>query len=109
MLRRLSEDREDVNMMKCVNVCRILSYCRASLDNYAHVKDLPCSAVRVDEDFHYMRGKCGANDNIKCTNPIAWPGQSIFLRRNYVDSIPLNNTLSLSVICKKKGDKQSTI
>ena len=109
MLRCLSEDREDIDVMECVNVCRILSYCRTSLDSYARVKDLPHSAVRVDEDFHYMRGKCGANDNIKRTNPIVWPSQSIFLRRNYVDTIPLNNTLSLSVICKKKGDKQSMI
>ena len=55
MLRHLSEDREDINMMECIKVCRILSYCRASLDNYARMKDLPHSAVRVDEDFHYMR------------------------------------------------------
>ena len=37
MLRRLSEDddgEEDLNFMWCVNVCRMLSYCRASLDNY---------------------------------------------------------------------------
>ena len=109
MLRRLSEDREDIDVMECVNVCRVLSYCRASLDNYARTNGLPRSAVRVDEDFHYMRGKCGANDNVHHTNPMAWPSQSIFLRRDYVNTILLNKTLSLSVIAKKKSDKQSTI
>ena len=56
-----------------------------------------------------MRGKCGANDNIQRTNPMAWPGQSVFLRQDYVNTLPLNKTLSLSVVAKKKSDKQSTI
>ena len=56
MLRHLSEGREDIDMMGYVNVCRVLSYCRASLEDYAIKNDLPRSAVRVDEDFHYMRG-----------------------------------------------------
>ena len=109
MLRCLSEDREDIDIMECVNVCRVLSYCRASLDNYARTNGLPRSAVRVDEDFHYMRGKCGANDNMNRTNPMAWPSQSIFLCRDYVNTIPLNKTLLLSVVAKKKSDKQSMI
>ena len=111
MLRHLSEDGEDedLDLMYCVNVCRMLSYCHASLDDYGRTKGLPHSAVRVDEDFHYMRGKCGANDNKQHTNLMAWPGQSIFLRRDYVNTIPLNKTLSMSVIAKKKSNKQSMI
>ena len=109
MLRFLSEGREDIDVMGCVNMCRVLSYCRASLEDYAIKNDIPRSAVRVDEDFHYMRGKCSANDNIQRTNPMAWPGQSIFLCRDYVNTLPLNKTLSLSVVAKKKSDKQSTI
>ena len=109
MLRRLSSEGSSIDVMGCVNVCRMLSYCRASLEDYAIKNDLPRSAVRVDEDFHYMRGKCGANNNIQCTNPMAWPGQSVFLRRDYVNTLPLNKTLSLSVVAKKKSDKQSMI
>ena len=59
MLRHLSEEddgEEDLDLMWCVNVCRMLSYCCASLDDYGRTKGLPCSVVRVDEDFHYMRG-----------------------------------------------------
>ena len=56
-----------------------------------------------------MRGKCGANDNTECTNQTSWPGQSIFLCRDHVNTIPLNKTLSISVVAKRKTDKQSTI
>ena len=109
MLRRLSLEGS-IDVMGCVNVCHVLSYCRASLEDYAIKNDhLPRSAVRVDEDFHYMRGKCGVNDNIQRTNPMAWPGQSVFLRRDYVNTLPLNKTLSLSVVAKKRSDKQSMI
>ena len=107
MLRHLSEGSIDV--MGCLNVCHMLSYCRALLEDYAIKNDLRRSAVRVDEDFHYMRGKCGANDNIQRTNPMAWPGQSVFLHRDYVNTLPLNKTLSLSAVAKKKSNKQSTI
>ena len=55
MLRCLSEGGS-IDVMGCVNVCHMLSYCQASLEDYAIKNDLPRSAVRVDEDFHYMRG-----------------------------------------------------
>ena len=76
MLRRLSEDdgeEEDLDLMYCINVCHMLSYCRASLDDYGRTKGLPHSAVRVDEDFHYMRGN--AVPTTTSNVPIRWRGR----------------------------------
>ena len=88
MLRRLSEGSEDIDVLMCVSVCCMLSLCRSLLDDYGQRHDLPRSALRVDEDFHYMRGKWGANDHALQENDMAWPTNSIFLQRNLRDTIP---------------------
>ena len=82
MLRQLSEGNEDIDVLNCVSVCNMLSVWRSLLDDYGRRCDVPRSALRVDEDFHYMRGKWGANDHEFKTKDMAWPTNSVFLQRN---------------------------
>ena len=102
MLRRLSEGNEDIDVLNCISVCRMLSVCRSLLDDYGRRCDVPRSVLRVDEDFHYMRGKWGANDHEFKTKDMAWPTNSVFLQRNLLDTRPLKETLTLTFTAKKK-------
>ena len=102
MLRRLSEGNKDIDVLNCVSVCRMLNVCRSLLDDYGQRCNVPRSALRVDEDFHYMRGKWGANDHEFKTKDMAWPTNSVFLQRNLSDTRPLNETLTLTFTAKKK-------
>ena len=34
MLRQLSEGNEDIDILNCISVCRMLSVCRSLLDDY---------------------------------------------------------------------------
>ena len=68
---------------------------REILNNYGKSNKLPRSRVRVDEGFHYMRGKNGANDNRLKMEKQSWPNRSVFNARN-PDTLPLNSTLTLT-------------
>ena len=67
------------------------------MDEYGKGKKLPRSAVRVNEDFHYMHGKYGCNDDSLCEREQSWQKRLIFNARNPFTQ-PLNVTLSM--MCK---------
>ena len=65
MARQLSTD-DNVIVMDTVKSCLITklpSLLRMMLDDFGCKKRLPHSVICVDEDFHYMHGKQGANDD----------------------------------------------
>ena len=81
-----------------IGQCRItknLAYMRRALDSHGRSQGLARSCVRVDEDFHYMRGKNGANDDYLRMKKQSWPKRSVFNACD-TDTLPLNPTLSLS-------------
>ena len=65
MARRLSTDNSVVAMdaVKSCRITKLLSLLRMMLDDFGYKKKLPDSVVRVDEDFHYMHGKQGGNND----------------------------------------------
>ena len=52
--------------LKSCRITRHLSVIQHLSDEYGKEKKLLRSAVRVDEDFHYMHGKYGCNDDSLC-------------------------------------------
>ena len=108
MLRRLTSGRRHIDCFKRARITRFVSVCRERLEDFGRDRDHPRSAVSVDEDFHYMRGKCGANDNKESARYQAWPTNSIFLYRSD-STIPLNDTLSLTMVSKSKKDTKCVV
>ena len=109
MLRRLTLGSVHVDCFKRVRITRFLSVCRDLLEDFGSERDHPRSAVSVDEDFHYMRGRCGANDNKDSSRYQAWPTNSVFNYRSEASQVVLNDTLSLTVVAKSKIDKTPLI
>ena len=68
---------------------------RKIFNDFGKANKLPRSCVRVDEDFHYMHGKNGANDDRLKMEKQSWPNQSVFNAHD-PDILPLNFTLSLT-------------
>ena len=53
------------------------------LDDFGCKKKLPRSVIHVDEDFHYMGGKQGVNDDDSSREQCqSWPSRSILNGRN---------------------------
>ena len=52
-----------MDAVKSCRITKLLSLLQTMLDDFGYKKKLPCSVVHVDEDFHYMQGKQGANDD----------------------------------------------
>ena len=104
MLHRLTSERRSIDCLKRARITRFLSVCRERLEDFGCDRGHPRSAVSVDEDFHYMRGKCGANDNKETSSYRAWPTNSIFNYRSESSLVPLNDTLSLTVVSKSTKD-----
>ena len=96
MLRRLGSKSVFDDLKSC-RITRHFSMIQHLLDKYGKEKKLPRSMVKVDKDFHYVRGKYGCIDNSLCEREQSWPKRSIFNARNpYMQ--PLNVTLSMT--CK---------
>ena len=103
MLRRLSSTTVFDDFKSC-RTTRHLSIIRHLLDTQGEEKKLPGSSVRVDEDFHYMRGKYGCNDgslsekgtvlakqvNIQCKKPRT-PSLNATLSMTCKDDIRIEN------------------
>ena len=91
-LTTMKEQRMDE--IKTCRVTRAISQIRKALNDCGRMNRLPRSAVCVDEDFHYMRGKNGANDDSLRNNLQSWPERSVFEAGDFTTPA-LNPTLSL--------------
>ena len=83
------------------------------LNQFGQKHKLPRSVICIYEDFHYMHGQCGTNNNTQCNNLQAWPCRSVF---NVHDSssISLNSMLSQTMCsnyksCTLKQDEISVV
>ena len=96
MLRRLAKNDDDVEtdeLHKCGTV-RTIAKIRNVLNDFGRMKRLPRSMVCVDEDFNYMRGKNGSNDDCLKNGKQSWPLRSNFNARDPMTP-KLNCTLHL--------------
>ena len=98
MLRRLAKNHDDGvgtdELHECRTV-RTIAKIRNVLNDFGRMKRLPRNMVCVDEDFHYMRGKNGSNDNCLKNEKQSWRLRSIFDARDLMTP-KLNCTLSLT-------------
>ena len=97
MLPRLAKNHDGVEtdeLHECRTV-RTIAKIRNVLNDFGRMKRLPRSMVCVDEDFHYMRGKNGSNDDCLKKRKQSWPLRSIFDARDPTTP-KLNCTLSLT-------------
>ena len=97
MLCQLANDKYIIDgdkLYEC-GVSRTMAKIRKLLNEYGRKKKLPRSVVCVNEDFHYMRGKKGCNDDNLKFSKQSWPLQSIFEACDPATPT-LNSTLSLT-------------
>ena len=87
--------KQRMDEIKTCRVTRAISQIRKALNDSGRINKLPRSAVCVDEDFHYLRGRNGANDDSLRNNLQSWPEHSVFEARDFTTP-ELNPTLSLT-------------
>ena len=63
--------------------------------------NVPHSSISVDEDFYYMCGRCGANEDFKEDGKQSWPDRSLFMMRDWTTPL-LNPMLSMTCKCARK-------
>ena len=84
-----------MNEIKKWRVTKAISQIRKVLNNYGRMNNLPRSAACVDEDFHYMRDRNGADDDSQRNSLQSWPEHFVFEARNFMMT-ELNPTSSLT-------------
>ena len=97
MLCRLANDKHIIDgdeLYEC-GISRTMAKIRKLLNEYRRKKELPQSVVCVNEDFHYMHGKKGCNDDNLKFSKQSWSLWSIFEARD-LTTLTLNSTLSLT-------------
>ena len=94
MLHRLADNEMANDKLHECRISRIVARIREILNDFGKLKKLPRSMMCVDEDFHYMRGKNGCNDDCLRNEKQSWPLRSIFNARD-PKTPEVNPTLSL--------------
>ena len=84
------------DFIKGCRITKVLLSLWSLLDGFGNKAKLPRSTIHIDEDFHYMYDKRGANDNAQKCDEQAWPSRSIFNMRNSL-MLLLNDTLSQTI------------
>ena len=87
-----------INVLNSCRILKNLALVRQLLNNYEKMMHLPKSFVCVHEDFHYMRGKNGANEvhhHVGGVISQSWPESSIFNARDPTTPM-FNETLSMT-------------
>ena len=74
--------KQRMDEIKTCRVTRAISQIRKALNDYRRMNKLSRSAVCVEEDFHYMRGRNGANNDSLRNNIQSWPERSVFEARD---------------------------
>ena len=87
--------KQRMDEIKTCRVTRTISQIKKAVNDYGRMNKLPRSAVCVDEDFHYMRGRNGGNDDSLRNKLQSWPERSVFKARDFTTP-ELNPTLSLT-------------
>ena len=87
--------KQKVDEIKKCRVTRAISQISKALNDYREMNKLPRSAVCIDKDFHYMRGRNGTNNDSLRNNLQFWPECSVFEARDFTTP-ELNTTLSLT-------------
>ena len=97
-LRRLTnDDKKHFDAAKECRIVRTLAMAMQYLNKWGEQNNIPRSSISIDEDFHYMHGRCGANEDYKDDGKQPWLDRSSFMDRD--PSVPvLNQTLSMT--CK---------
>ena len=92
----MTTNKQRMDGIKKCRVTRAMSQIRKTLNDYGKMNKLARSAVCVDEDFHYMRGRNGANGMDSLRNNLqSRPEHSVFKARDF--TMPeLNPTSSLT-------------
>ena len=74
---------------------------RKCLNDWGEKNNEPRSSISVDEDFHYMCSRCGANEDFKEDDKQSWLDRSLFMMRDLTMPL-LNPTLSMTCKCARK-------
>ena len=74
---------------------------RKCLNDWGEKNNEPRNSISVDEDFYYMHGRCGANEDFKEDGKQSWPDRSLFMMRDWTTP-SLNPTLSMTRKCARK-------
>ena len=84
MLCRLAKNDDDMEtdeLHKCRTV-RTIAKIKNVLNDFGRMNRLPRSMLCADEDFHYMGGRNGSNDDCLKNGKQSWPLRSIFDARD---------------------------
>ena len=98
ILQKMNDDaKTPFDPIKECRIIKTLATARKCLNDWGEKNNEPCSLISVDEDFYYMCGRCGANEDFKEDGKQSWPDRSLFMMRDWMTP-SLNPTLSMT--CK---------